>query len=79
MTRVSQTETLTPNSPLAYETTYTATLSGAQDLAGNAMTTATWTFTTVPDTTPPTRGQHHAQPTGATDVRARYHHYSQLQ
>ena len=51
---VSQTATLTPNSPLAYGTTYTATLSGAQDLAGNAMTTATWTFTTVPDTTPPT-------------------------
>ena len=64
---VSQTATLTPNSPLAYGTTYTATLSGAQDLAGNAMTTATWTFTTVPDTTPPTLVST-TPADGATDV-----------
>ena len=52
----TQTETLAPNSPLAYGTTYTATLSGTQDLAGNVMTSVSWSFTTMPapDTTPPT-------------------------
>src|SRR5262249_31907443 len=39
-----------------YSMTYTATLSGTQDLAGNVMTTLIWSFTTAPapDTTPPT-------------------------
>ena len=53
----TQTETRSaPNSPLAYGTTYTATLSGSQDLAGNVMTSVSWSFTTMPapDTTPPT-------------------------
>ena len=52
----SQTVTLTSKSPLAYSTTYTVTVSGTQDLAGNVMTPASWSFTTEgsPDTTPPT-------------------------
>ncbi len=46
---------LVPTSNLAASTTYTASLSGAQDLSGNVMTTLTWTFTTAasPGTTPP--------------------------
>ena len=43
----TETETLAPDSPLAYATTYTATLSGAQDLAGNTMAPVSWLFTTV--------------------------------
>ena len=50
----SRTVTLDPNSNLATGTTYTATLSGAQDLAGNTMTSTSWSFTTVPATTAPT-------------------------
>ena len=52
----NQTATLTPSASLAYATTYTATLSGAQDLSGNAMSTVSWSFTTTsaPDTTAPT-------------------------
>ena len=50
--------TLTPSTPLAYNTTYTATVTtGETDLAGNAPTSNyVWTFTTAtaPDTTPPT-------------------------
>ena len=50
--------TLTPSTPLAYNTTYTATVTtGETDLAGNALTSNyVWTFTTstAPDTTPPT-------------------------
>jgi Ice-binding-like/Bacterial Ig-like domain len=50
--------TLTLSAPLAYSTTYTATVTtGATDLAGNALVTNyVWTFTTAapPDTTPPT-------------------------
>jgi hypothetical protein len=52
------TATLNPTSALAYSTTYTARVTtGAQDLAGNNMTSdRVWTFTTepAPDTTPPT-------------------------
>ena len=45
---------LTPNTPLAYSTTYTATISGAMDLAGNAMTApVSWSFTTAD---PPDQG-----------------------
>ncbi len=48
----------TPNTNLAFSTTYTATISSnVRDLAGNAMGVPhTWSFTTgaTPDTTPPT-------------------------
>jgi hypothetical protein len=54
------TATLTPSSPLANATTYTATVLGGttdprvKDLAGNALAaTRTWSFTTA-DTVPPT-------------------------
>jgi methionine-rich copper-binding protein CopC len=51
----TNTATLTPNAALSASTTYTATVSGAQDLAGNTMTAVSWSFTTaVADTTPPT-------------------------
>ena len=44
----SHTATFTPTSPLANSTTYTATVSGAKDLAGNTMTApVTWSFTTA--------------------------------
>ena len=48
--------TLKPASALGPGTTYTATVSGAKDLAGNTITqTVTWAFTTAAaaDTTPP--------------------------
>ncbi len=52
------TATFTPAAPLAYQTSYTATLTtGVEDLAGNPLGAArTWTFTTAqaPDTTAPT-------------------------
>jgi methionine-rich copper-binding protein CopC len=50
----TQTATLTPSAALANGTTYTASVTGAKDLSGNTMSPVTWTFTTVPDTTPPT-------------------------
>jgi hypothetical protein len=51
----TNTATLTPNAPLAPTTTYTATLSGAKDTAGNTMDPVSWSFTTeTPDTTKPT-------------------------
>jgi len=44
----TMTATLTPNVTLASFTTYTATLSAALDLSGNALTgTTSWSFTTV--------------------------------
>ena len=47
--------TLDPSSNLAAGTTYTATLSGAQDLAGNTMASTSWSFTTAAaDATAPT-------------------------
>jgi hypothetical protein len=43
----SRTATLTPAAPLAATTTFTATVSGAKDIAGNTMATShSWTFTT---------------------------------
>jgi hypothetical protein len=40
--------TLQPSSPLANSTTYTATISGATDAAGNTMTGPfSWSFTTT--------------------------------
>jgi len=52
----SRTATLKPNANLAPSTVYTATVSGAQDMAGNPMAApAVWSFTTAAaDTTPPT-------------------------
>jgi hypothetical protein len=45
----TRTVTFTPTSPLTQGVTYTATVSGAQDLAGNTMTNPfTWSFTTQP-------------------------------
>lgn len=49
----SRTTTLTPSAPLAPGTSFTATVSGAKDLAGNTMTGVTWSFTTAADTTAP--------------------------
>ena len=44
----TNTATLTPSAALANSTTYTATVSGAQDTAGDPMTSPyTWTFTTA--------------------------------
>jgi hypothetical protein len=43
--------TFTPISPLATSTTFTATISGALDLAGDALATTVWTFTTGLTTT----------------------------
>ena len=42
----TDTVTLNPNTPLSPSTTYSATISGAQDLFGNTMSTASWSFTT---------------------------------
>ena len=51
----SNTVTLDPAANLAPSTTYTVTLSGAQDLSGNTMTSTSWSFTTTTaDTTAPT-------------------------
>ncbi|MEO3807841.1 DUF4082 domain-containing protein [Sphaerisporangium sp. B11E5] len=38
--------TFTPDAPLAQSTTYTVTVSGAEDDSENAMTTTSWSFTT---------------------------------
>lgn len=45
--------TLTPNTALTGLTNYTATITGAQDAAGNALATTSWSFTTL-DNIPPT-------------------------
>ncbi len=54
----SRTVTLNPTANLVNSTTYTATLNGAKDIAGNTMTAVSWSFTTEapapPDTTKPT-------------------------
>jgi methionine-rich copper-binding protein CopC len=50
----TQTARLVPNAPLQFGTRYTATVSGAQDASGNAMTTpVTWSFTTAAGTSCP--------------------------
>ncbi len=50
----SFTATWRPDRPLDCATTYTLTLAGAKDLAGNAITApVTWSFTTSSDCTPP--------------------------
>ena len=54
----SRSLTLAPASALAASTTYSVSVSGAQDPAGNTMVPVTWVFTTAAappaDTTPPT-------------------------
>jgi hypothetical protein len=48
---------LTPSAALAYSTSYTATVSGARDAAGNVMAPVTWSFTTAaPPPPPPDQG-----------------------
>ena len=47
------TATFTPSSALANSATYTATVSGARDAAGNQMSPVTWTFTTAAPPPPP--------------------------
>ncbi len=58
VTYAGVTAVFSPSSNLAYNTTYTATITtGAKDLAGNALANDyVWSFTTgaAPDTTPPT-------------------------
>jgi methionine-rich copper-binding protein CopC len=62
----NQRSVLTPTAPLAGSTVYTATVSGAQDAAGNAMTApTTWSFTTV-DNTPPVISSINAVPGSTT-------------
>src|SRR5207253_1956907 len=46
----TKTATFTPSAPLSHSTAYTATISGAQDLAGNTITTTSWSFTTTAST-----------------------------
>ena len=63
--------TFTPSSALKDSETYTATVSGATDLAGNTMDSVSWSFTTASappaDTTPPTITARTPAP-GATGV-----------
>ncbi|GAB3861833.1 hypothetical protein GCM10028801_26400 [Nocardioides maradonensis] len=58
VTMTGNTATLTPNAPLPPNTQLTATLTGGataiRDLAGNPLATTSWSFRSVPDTTPPT-------------------------
>ncbi|HSV66774.1 MAG TPA: DUF4082 domain-containing protein [Mycobacteriales bacterium] len=49
----TRTTTLAPTAPLAASTSYTATVSGAQDTAGNTMAPYTWSFTTSAPTACP--------------------------
>ena len=49
----STTATFTPSSPLAHETTYTASVSGAADPSGNVMSPVSWSFTTSSPPPPP--------------------------
>jgi methionine-rich copper-binding protein CopC len=47
-TSTGRTATLNPKADLAADRTYTATLSGLKDRAGNAMAATSWSFTTGP-------------------------------
>ncbi|BBH67980.1 hypothetical protein ACTI_46650 [Actinoplanes sp. OR16] len=51
----ANTVTFTPSAALAASTTYTVTVSGAKDAAGNTMAATSWSFTTAatPTTPPP--------------------------
>ena len=59
--------TLNPTPTLAYLTTYTATVSGARDAAGNPVAPTSWSFTTVADTAAPTVSSRSPSP-GAVSV-----------
>ncbi len=64
----TRTARFTPTAPLAAGTTYSVTLSGAQDAAGNVMLPDSWNFTTIPpDTVKPTVTTH-LPATAAVDV-----------
>ena len=53
----SQSATFTPGAALDNSTQYTATVSGAKDIAGNTMQPVTWSFTTAaPPPPPPDQG-----------------------
>jgi len=55
--RGARNASLTPQAALANSTTYTATLSGTKDLAGNPMSPLAWSFTTAaPPPPPPDQG-----------------------
>ncbi len=61
--------TFTPTSSLAASTTYTATVSGAQNTSGQAMSSPfTWTFTTRAATQCPCSIWQNGTPTGAVDA-----------
>jgi len=49
----SQAATLTPSAALAYSSSYTVTVSGAQDSSGNTMASTNWSFTTGAEPPPP--------------------------
>lgn len=49
----SRTANLTPVTALAYNTGYSAAVSGAKDAAGNTMTPVSWSFTTGAQPPPP--------------------------
>ena len=49
----TQRATLTPTSTLSYSSKYKVTVSGAQDSAGNTMTSTSWSFTTGAEPPPP--------------------------
>jgi hypothetical protein len=48
----TSTVTFTPSAQLAASTQYTVTVSGAQDAAGNALASTSWSFTTAASTPP---------------------------
>ncbi|MGH8828015.1 MAG: DUF4082 domain-containing protein, partial [Jiangellaceae bacterium] len=53
----SRTLTMTPQQPLAFSTSYTVNISGAQDAASNVMDPVSWSFTTgAQPPPPPTQG-----------------------
>jgi hypothetical protein len=58
--------TFSPTAALAASTTYTVTVSGAKDAAGNTMTATSWSFTTAAVTTPPTGATYSVWPSTAT-------------
>ncbi len=72
----ARTATLTPASPLASGASYSATVAGVEDLAGNVLATPrTWSFTVAPaapdpDPEPEPGGEPNDQPPGGTPAGA---------